>query len=298
MKERTKAYVAGLTDAEGCLDIDKHYQTKPPHHDCFYPNASISNTNREVIEFVAKGFGGCCSFKGYTTVGTPEFRWRTEGIKHLSRYLADMAPYLIVKRREYDVLQEFFSLGHKHNPAKRRELYDQIKVIHHDRSVETDTSNLESWKPNLIHAYHAGLLDGENTLSLGCYPNNKGNPNFKKQIIFTNTFRPVVEQFLRYGGYIRTVPASGNRKERYNWQLHEKHDQEKFLLKMLPYLIVKREPAKILLEYLRIEGPNPVKRRELMERIKTFQMKGPRLRKIQSELTGDSESATAEMRVA
>ncbi len=298
LKERTKAYVAGLVDAEGCLDIEKHYQTKPPHHDCFYPTTGISNTNREVLEFVAERFGGCCSFKGYTRVGTPLYRWRTQGIKHLSKFLADVSPYLAIKRREYDILQEFISLGRTRNSEKRLELYNQIKWVHHDRSVETDTSEFESWKPNLIHAYHAGLLDGENTLSLQCYPNSKGSPNFKKIIIFTNTFRPVVEQFLLYGGSIRITPAKGNRVTKYDWQIHDRHDQERFLLKMLPYLIVKREPAKILLEYLRIDGPNPTKRRELMGQIKAFQMKGPNSGKIQSELAGDRERAPVEIQIA
>lgn len=289
VKERTKAYVAGLTDAEGCLDIEKHYQTKPPHHDCFYPTIGISNTNRAVIEFVAERFGGTCSFKGYTRVGTPLYRWRTQGKEHLSRFLEDISPYLTIKKREYNILREFLSLGKIHNSKRRKELYDQIKWVHHDRSVETDTSKFESWKSNLIHAYHAGLLDGENTLSLQCYPNSKGSPNFKKTIIFTNTFLPVVEQFLLYGGNIRVTPATGNRVAKYDWQVCDKHDQEKFLLKMLPYLIVKREPAKILLEYLRIDGPNPSKRRQLMEKIKVFQMKGPNSNKIQPDLIGDYE---------
>lgn len=268
-----------------------HYQTKPPHHDCFYPTTSITNSNREVLEFVAERFGGSCAFKGYSRVGTSLYRWRTQGAKHLSRFLADISPYLTIKRREYLILQEFLSLGSKHNPSKRRELRDQIQWTHHDRSVETDTSEFESWKPNLIHAYHAGLMDGENTISLQCYPNSKGSQNFKKTIIFTNTFRPVVEQFLLYGGRINTTPANGNRLTKYDWQIFNQHDQERFLLNVLPYLIVKREPAKILLEYLRIDGPNPSKRRELMQRIKAFQMKGPGSNKIQSELVGNHESA-------
>lgn len=298
MKERTKAYLAGLIDAEGCLNIEKHYQTKPPHRDCFFPVIDISNTNREVLEFIAKQFGGSCSFKGNGKTGTPLFRWRTQGKEHLSKILDAIAPYLTVKRREYNILRDFLYLGRIHNSEKRFELYNQIKVVHHDRSVETDTSKFESWKPNLIHAYHAGLMDGENTISLGCYPNSKGSPNFKKIIVFTNTFRPIVEQFLLYGGFIRETPANGNRMTKYDWRIHKKEDQEKFLLKMLPYLIVKREPAKILLEYLRIEGANPSKRHELMKRIQAFQMKGPNSNKIQPELAGNRESAAVEIQAA
>lgn len=295
MKERTKAYLSGLIDAEGCLDIEKHYQTKFPHNDCFYPTISVSNTNRKVIEFIAKRFGGSCSFGGYTSSGSPLFRWRTQGKKHLSKILSYICPYLTIKRREYDILNEFISLDNTHNSETRRELYDRIKWVHHDRSVETDTSKFKSWKPNLIHAYHAGLLDGENTISIGCYLNNKGNPNFKKIIIFTNTFKPVVYQFLYYGGYVNEVPAKENRLKIYHWRLHKKEDQEKFLLKMLPYLIVKREPVKIFLEYLRIDGDDPARRQELMNKIKVFQMKGPRLNKIQSELASDRKSTSAGM---
>lgn len=295
MKERTKAFTGGFVDAEGCLDIERHYQTKPPHHDCFYPVIDVSNTNIEVMKFISSRFGGNWSFKGNTRVGTPLYRWRTQGIEHLSSVLDDIFPYLWVKKPEAFILREFLALGRRHNSAKRLELHKKIQLAHHTRSVETDMSEFEKLKPNLIHACHAGLLDGENTVTIGCYPNQQGNPNFKPTVIFTNTHRPVVEQFLRYGGNIHTIPAKGNRIERYNWYVCGKEAQEKFMLKMLPYLIVKREPAKILLEYLRVEGNNPIRRRELMDKIKKFQMKGPRpdSNKIQPDLTGDRERATA-----
>jgi uncharacterized protein (DUF2225 family) len=89
----------------------------------------------------------------------------------------------------------------------------------------------------------------------------------------------------------------------YKWTLNSNESREKLLLAILPYLLEKREQAKLLLKFVRLHRvENPELREKLYQEMKllhyqkslttnTSSASEPSEVKIESDLMGDYESA-------
>ena len=257
MKEHTKAYAAGIMDAEGCLSVDpmrrKDVLTS-------YARISFSNTDRRIHKWLVKMFGGQFSRIDRNKSNRPdywktEYRWNPNGVKHSSWFLSQILPYLTIKKREAEILLDYYALHSQQSKeilAKRKNLIVQSKDAK-DRSVETETQKF-SWKPNLINAYFAGLLDGDGCITIQKSPLKAGYTVYGGHVSIVNTYSPVVYSAAEmYGGrsYLRTKETE-NRFSSFQWQLRKKKPIELVLLKLLPYLILKRDQAKVLLEFSRL----------------------------------------------
>ncbi|MGH7744866.1 MAG: hypothetical protein ACREQ5_08665 [Candidatus Dormibacteria bacterium] len=258
MKEHTKAYVAGLIDAEGSLSIEER-----PHFDCVTSAArvSFSNTDRRIHKYLVKMFGGQFSKINREGSDRPEhwkieYQWSTTGAKHSLWFLSQILPYLIIKRREAELLIEYYSLNgiqSEINNRRRKELIIKSRELK-DRSVETEIQKF-SGKSNLINAYLAGLMDGDGCITIQKNPIRNGNGYFvyAGQLSIVNTFASVVleiENVLGGRSSLRTEETE-NRMASYQWQQRKKPSIESTLLKVMPYLVIKKEQAKLLLEFVR-----------------------------------------------
>lgn len=170
-------------------------------------------------------------------------------------------------------------------------------------------------------AYLAGIMDGEGTLTV---MRKKYNPaqfakdiargkrsvypkcatySYYVSITVKNTDLRLIRWLqARFGGsYFPDKNRKANWKISYRWQLFGRENQERFLLGILPYVILKEEQAKILLEFIRMRGSPDVERRKGMyERMMELNRRGespetntPNTEtvKIESELHGDMQSA-------
>jgi len=88
----------------------------------------------------------------------------------------------------------------------------------------------------------------------------------------------------------------------YRWTMEGYRNQEQFLLAVLPYLVIKREQAKVALEWTRmIQVKNPAKRLELHQRMIALNAKSPTTNtptasteaKIESDLMGNRHHESA-----
>lgn len=173
------------------------------------------------------------------------------------------------------------------------------------------------------YSYLAGIIDGEGCLTIGA--GNKGNvTNYNSVVMVTSTSEKLVK-WLQHnfgGNYYQSGRDVPNCKPAFIWRFLKKADIEKLLLAILPYLIIKREQAILLLEFVRLErSENPQKRSELHQKMKMLNKRGVDSvttnmqdaphgttvhdpycpcgwcklfytnAKIESELTGDRESA-------
>jgi hypothetical protein len=167
--------------------------------------------------------------------------------------------------------------------------------------------------PNSRNAYMAGLMDGEGSFSIGVATSSKGRPHFGLHVRLYNTNRKMLQWAIaNYGGNARWVtPKETNIKIKSDvrpmgqWWLTGREPLEKFLLGIIPYLVAKKEQAKIALEYIRMNGKqNPEARYELANRMSilnntqdtpttnTQDASEQSDLKIESELMGDHESTT------
>lgn len=106
-----------------------------------------------------------------------------------------------------------------------------------------------------------------------------------------------------FGGQYYTSPSKNPLwKTKHRWQVIGRKEQERILLGILPYLVLKREQAIIALDFIRMNSEiNPAKRQDLYEKTKVLNKRGKLVETnttdaastamIESELNGNIQSA-------
>lgn len=162
----------------------------------------------------------------------------------------------------------------------------------------------------------AGMLDGDGCISIFIHWGKK-RPNASTNLAVSvyQENEPLMKWMVHhYGGKYYTHVMKNSRNPGYSWYPPRGKALEPFLLCIMPYLIIKREQAKLAIEYLRLgTKKNPEKRAELAMRCSILNRKkspeairqtvtsilgkerGP---KIWSELHGDMQTATVETPIA
>jgi len=286
MKEYTKAYTAGLMDAEGCIGIYEAHKTSG--NIVYELRVVIANINLPIIKWLVETFGG-----NYTK-NTPEkgrvwYQWRMGISKGALKFLSNILPYLQIKKEEAEAVLYFYKVKNNSSKEILSKLVENIRLLK-NRECSTTEMLDGSIDNKKTHAYLAGIFDGEGCVSVGIA--STGKPVL--HINVANNFTPLINLYLRiYGGWVQTNKAHGNTKESYRWWITRKELQEKFLLQILPYLKIKKEQAKLALNYVRLPKENiRVEKTKLAVKIKELNQL-----KIQPDLISDYESDPTEMLV-
>jgi hypothetical protein len=153
-------------------------------------------------------------------------------------------------------------------------------------------------------SYLAGILDGKGTICLHEIKNDKDWQHFGLQVIIYGTSVRLMKWLVAcFGGvyYVRSKTKLSV-KTQYAWHPSGKANREQLLLGVLPYMVIKREQAKLALEFIRL-GDNvkdPEARKKLVEQCRSLNKSEPSVETdtpsgspelmIQSELTSDCES--------
>jgi hypothetical protein len=180
------------------------------------------------------------------------------------------------------------------------------------------------------YSYLAGIIDGEGCLTIGA--GRKGTvTNYNSVIMVVNTSEKLIKWLVHnFGGnYYKSGRSVPNSKPAFIWRFLKHKDIELLLLAILPYLIIKREQALTLLEFVRLpRTAEPIVRQELHTKMSILNKRGldsvttnmqdlseykgvckcghPELHhtfvcpelKIESELIGDYESASGVIQIA
>lgn len=154
--------------------------------------------------------------------------------------------------------------------------------------------------------YMAAIIDGEGSIVI--YPNGSTKYSYNSEIVVPNTSLKLMEWLVaNFGGrYSVLYPKDShgyNRKPLYRWRVSGKKNRENLILGVLPYLVIKLEQAKTMLEFERLGYGEQLKRSELSKKCcglnrgeeslttNTSNMGNENSLKIESELVGDHESA-------
>lgn len=163
------------------------------------------------------------------------------------------------------------------------------------------------------------MVDAEGCISIGAanHVTTAGNSYtaFMLRIQIANTSKKLMDWLVEnFGGVVYTKKPNPNQKSPklvHQWFTKGGASaQERFLLSILPYLLIKREQALVALEFIRSSREqNPDKRRTLREKMRSlnrgesvttntqdlsgsFQDGTELTMMIESELTGNRESAS------
>jgi hypothetical protein len=156
-------------------------------------------------------------------------------------------------------------------------------------------------------AYIAGIMDGEGhfTIARTKRPGSKEGStslHYTAMLGVTNTYLPLIKHLIKaLGGTYYISRDNGKDKTLYKWVVNNNKSREKVLLAVLPYLFEKRNQAKLLLHFVRLDGvANPALREAIFREMQTLHGKGivetntsnidRDVVKIESELVSDNES--------
>ncbi len=294
MKEKTKAFLAGLLDSEGSVSIGRHYSKERTYvvkgksytykgYTSYGVEVAVYNTYRPLMKYLVKHFGGTFRvLKKETNKRQTVYAWKPEAAGHTQEVLNLVMPYMLLKKLQAEICIKFLEIVGT-DPERRNSVFEEYKKVE-SNSVTTDTNHVLSWKPNLQNAYFSAIFDGEGTASV--YNSST--------IWITNSNRNILEnaKFLYQGNNITGGYRKGAKKERLpEFRVAIPVDtMEKFILKIVPYSIIKREQLLLTLEHLR---GCPKERTETIKK-SLFELKHPLSAKIQSGLIGNNESALME----
>ena len=101
-------------------------------------------------------------------------------------------------------------------------------------------------------AYIAGIIDGEGSLMVYPFKSKDGYTIYQARLTVGNTKKELIDYLEKTTGIGRVrVSHTPRGKPFYYWALHG-NNIRKFLPGILPYLLLKRKQAGLLLEYLSI----------------------------------------------
>lgn len=286
MREKTKAYFAGLVDAEGSLYIYKGHQQQYPHIARYSLVMSVANDSRALMKWIVKNFGG--TFRKRNQNGDISYEWISQSLPHTSRILDLIIPHLTVKKSQALLAKDFINLNGAINPARREEIWSQMQKL---KSVECVTTNtLGSFSLKVIKPYFAGLLDGEGYVRVYSYSRKPPRKvAYQIKLTLVNTEKTLLEfgKSLFGGSIYKVKKQRPEEKQRYSWEITNNRQRERFLLYSLPYLIVKKSQALLALRFLRI----PAFSQNIEERERLYQDSEKLM--IESKLTGDCKRESA-----
>ena len=141
------AYLAGIIDGEGCIFIGNY--SRGTHGDKFYQTLfTVATTSEELAIWLQNNFGGLKTV--YTKNQTPKnsrktvHRWVASGDR-LTHLCEIILPYVVIKRREVEIMMEMRATFEKYSPKKgqrsrlrllpedlelRQKLFEELKSIH------------------------------------------------------------------------------------------------------------------------------------------------------------------------
>jgi hypothetical protein len=232
------AYASGIVDGEGSITIRRDTVS----YGTYELSVNVYMESEKPIRFLGGILPG--------SIGKRENTWMFKATSlKASKACNLILPYLSSKTRQAELAMDFYSLGSVQGKrivpeslaVARGLAYEKMKSFHLPNL--TDMPDLNS--QNLNIAYCAGLVDGEGWIGIG-----KSGRGFSTMLTVEMTDLAPVARFSRiFDGHVVIQQRKTKRgKLVYRCRIERKKAQEA-CRKMLPYLKVKREQAKLLIMY-------------------------------------------------
>lgn len=130
LSEAEKGYLAGIIDGEGCLRLSRSKNSRngrPTYH----IQVDISNTSRNLLNWLIEKLPGAAY---YSEMGHNEpnwrkgYHWKIAGNRRAIAFLREIAPYLIIKREQAELLCNGYVLL---SEEEREQLYQRLRELKH-----------------------------------------------------------------------------------------------------------------------------------------------------------------------
>jgi hypothetical protein len=300
MSEVEKAWLAGVIDGEGSILVSRIAPNKGHYRRGFYYAArlEIANCNeaflRKVVDLIGKG--SVCLIKEKRLLWRDRWQYTGSSIV-LKGILPQVLPYLLVKRRVAEKMQEYLGFvdanpidGPMKIPSgfdrKRDRLYGEIKRLN-ERGRTRSSGGLESTPspPSTTksrgvgirvrncrrlteaeRSWLAAVIDGEGSICLSRIHQARSRRGYfycpKLEICNTNKgLLMTVWQKIGEGGVY--LSKSGGKGWKTRWTYCASAGVLRAVLpQLIPYLIIKKSHAQKTLEFFDYIDNNPIYGRE------------------------------------
>ena len=131
LSETDKAYIAGVFDGEGTIG---YYNYRNRHES----TCMVTNTDPRIMSWLMLkvGYGNVCSLKdNHHRRKHVVHHWRIGGRLRVYDFLSAIAPYLIIKKDQAQVLLDLWSTETRYNPRnestemRRNGIVEQLKEL-------------------------------------------------------------------------------------------------------------------------------------------------------------------------
>ena len=142
-------YMAGIIDGEGTVRIAKSIPKNGRVH--YSPNVQVSMVDKEPLQLFAVLYGGNITLQKPAKEGyQPVYNWQASNKDRAEKLLTDVRPYLLIKKRQADLLLEFISVFPRYGPrgsnseSEKEIYYDLCRILNrswkneHQRGVVID----------------------------------------------------------------------------------------------------------------------------------------------------------------
>jgi hypothetical protein len=303
-------YIAGFLDGEGCVSIRKLNMKRKDGSPrfIFAPIIEISNTNREVLEYIRKALGLTINVNIHESgaYGNRKmaYKFAIKGWRNCLHVAKMLIPFSMVKQKQLYILIKFcegrtekFFMNTPYE-EKDFEYYNTIvKLNSHGRDNDIPQIDIEGrfliernvvteGNPKLGNTpypvnefdahYIAGFFDAEGHIHIKLI-----NSFIRKEMGFTNTDRNVIEWIRgKIGEHkkIYVVKGGTNCKEAYRLVFNGNEKCLSLCKTIYPYCIVRKERIGILMELIesRLIKSSHItnEERDLIEKMKLLNHRG------------------------
>lgn len=160
MTREEKAYMAGLIDGEGTITLARHHRDQYPQ-----PRLAIANNSRKLLEWAqSKARCGIIIRRARRKAWHHEsYVWQVQLAGAVLKLLAEVEPYLLLKRRQARLLLADYKActprNGKYTLAQlrdKKELINQIRQLNEEsRSrppITRQAPGKRSWDEDIVHA--------------------------------------------------------------------------------------------------------------------------------------------------
>lgn len=264
------AYMAGVMDGDGSFSLIRRSSIKG-QSPIYYPVIQLANSFKGLIEFFKEKFGGTSAMKkaNISPKGIhrkDSHQWKLEKSNSCTPFLDKIIPFLVVKQERAKFLRDYieknpFKRGSNRLSlellAQREKDYWKMREFNEEGTMKQVLSKRK--KSLYFWPYMAGLMDTDGSFSIRKeISKNKMTSTFYSPIISLSMIDPRGFNHIQHnfsGGKIKVIKAKTCREGIcYRFVISSADQAIEFIENCLPYLKVKPQAAKVLLDFCKNKG--------------------------------------------
>ena len=276
------SYMAGVLDGDGSISLIKRSAKKGSQSPLYYPCIQLGSLSKDLTEYFKTKLGGWTGIiKGKVckdgTVRRDFFIWMARQSSKCLIVLEKISPFLVIKKERADFLLKYipenpFIRGRNRLSFETLELrefaYLRMKQFNSSKTKKIGFSRKTASCPTeneFFWAYMAGLLDTDGSFSIRkMKPSGESVSNRYSSMILLSmndiTGLNFIKENCPYGNFSLIKARTCVSGFTYRWRIGSIEDVIMTLKRVVPYLRVKKEGAKILLHFC--ENITPVEYRQ------------------------------------